>query len=129
MDLMMKVLIADDSADFGWLLGEILRGEDVDVDVCQDADVAIESSNLTDYNAIVMEASPAAGLRPLLDYLETHRTDGLHAVVVATTESDDDFLVEMADRGVFRILRKPVTRERVRDAVFECARQHTFAVQ
>jgi DNA-binding NtrC family response regulator len=120
----MKVLIADDSADFGWLLAEILRQEHIDVDVCQDPDVAIVSSAATDYSAIIVEPSPTAGFAPLLDYLETHRSDGLHAVVVATTENDVDFMAGMADRGVFRILRKPLTRERFRDAVLACARQH-----
>jgi DNA-binding NtrC family response regulator len=124
----MKVLIADDSADFGWLLAEILRQEDIDVDVCQDPDVAIKSSAATDYNAIIVEPSPTAGFAPLLDYLEEHRSDGLHSVVMATTESDDDFMVKMADRGVFRILRKPLTRERVRDAVQASAEWHDLIV-
>jgi DNA-binding NtrC family response regulator len=118
----MKILIADDNADLGWLVATILRNAGLTVDVCQDADVAIESSSHVDYSAILVEPSPAAGFRPLLDYLDTH--GGLDSVVVATTESDEATNAEWRRRGVFRILRKPLTPAGVREAVMACAKHH-----
>ncbi|HEX7152069.1 MAG TPA: response regulator [Thermoanaerobaculia bacterium] len=119
-----SVLIADDNADLGWLLAGILRREGVAVDVCQDPDIAIENSSRNDYDAIVVEPNPAAGFRMLLDYLDAHRSDKLHTVIVATTEKDSYLNSEWTKRGVFRILEKPLTPKVVRETVMACAANH-----
>ena len=122
---LQTVLIADDNADLGALLAGILRREGFAVDVVQDPDVGIERSSHTHYGVVLVEPAPSAGFRPLIDYLAA-REDGLDSVVMATTDNDDTASSEWLRRGVFRVLHKPLTRERVRDAVAACVERRRF---
>lgn len=116
-----SVLVVDDNADLCRLVAAILRADGFQVDWCIDADAAIENVRTHDYNAVLIEPSPVAGFAPVIDYLAAHRADGLHTVVFATTEEDPVVRIAGA-AAAFTILRKPLSRSMVTDALKLCVK-------
>lgn len=116
------VLVVDDNADVCSLYATLLRAKGYAVDTCRDADDALAHVNATRYDAVIVEPSPVAGLSPLLHQLRTEHKLG--TVIAATTEDDPQFCSELARRGVFRILHKPLSRAQLTSAVDECVQTH-----
>lgn len=115
------VLVVDDNEDLCALFASILKADGFEVETCRDADVAIANAQAHDYAAIVVEGNPTAGFRPLLDYLSAKEANSLNHVVVATTDNDAVVDAEWSSKGVFEVLHKPLTRDRLRIAVAKCA--------
>lgn len=121
MTISKNVLVVDDNADVCSLYAALLRARGYVVDTCRDADDALRHLAAQEYGAVVFEPSPAAGLAPLLTLLtRTHRLD---EVIATTTESDPQFSAALASRGLFRILRKPLSPREFTDAVDACLQQ------
>lgn len=123
MSASAAVLVVDDNVDHGEVVAAILRREGFAVDACFDAQTAIAMAESRSYAAIVLECSPCAAVQPVLGHLATRRAETVRRIVVATTESDEIVLREMQDRGVFRVLRKPLAREVLTSAVLQCCRE------
>lgn len=115
------ILVVDDNEDLCALFASILKADGFQVETCRDADVAIANARSHDYAAIVVETAPTAGFRPLLDYLSAREASSLSRVVVATTDNDAIVDAEWSSKGVFEVLHKPLTRNRLRIAVAKCA--------
>ena len=109
-----SILIVDDNSDFCEVAATILRGEGFAVDQCSDVRLAIARAKSTSYSAVVLEPSPAAGFAPLFEILD------LHHVIAATTEDDEDLAGRLADAGVFCVVRKPLTRQKLQQLVRAC---------
>lgn len=118
------MLVVDDNADVCALFAQILRARGYDVDECVDADVAIAKVKSRDYGAILIEPSPAAGFRPLVEFLASNRSDRLSSVVLATTERDDYFDAVLSESAPFRLLHKPLSPAMLCAAMDECAKHH-----
>lgn len=119
-----SVLVVEDNEDLGGLYASILKAAGYSVEVCRDSDVAIQRSSEKDYAAVLIESSPAAGFRPFIDFLSVNRLDSLHTVVLATTENDVAMDQEWVSKGVFEMLHKPLTRERLRVSITGCTARH-----
>ena len=119
-----SVLVVEENEDLGGLYASILKAEGYSVEVCRDSDVAIQRSGERDYAAVLVEASPVAGFRPLIDFLSANRLDSLQSVVLATTDSDSSLDAEWASKGVFELLHKPLTRDRLRISIKGCTAHH-----
>ena len=117
-----SILICDDNPDYCDVAAAILRAEGFDVDACRDVRLAIERVKTTAYSAIVVEPSPAAGFEHLLDVLASS-DESLHSVVAATTENDARLQSHLEAVGVFRVLRKPFTRDALAGAVRDCCQR------
>jgi DNA-binding NtrC family response regulator len=116
-----SVLVVDDNADLSSLFTAVLRKAGFDVDESGSAGDAIGRIGERHYDAVLVESSPAAGFQPLFEAMAA-KPEGLSHVVVATTDFEQtELLNELAGRGVFRVLRKPLTAATLTAAIRDCA--------
>jgi two-component system response regulator (stage 0 sporulation protein F) len=131
--MMLRALIAEDDEQTRLLLREFLEEQGLRVTEAKNGREALEELDRSNFNVIVLDLMmPEISGYEVLHHLHEQKPDTLTCLIIVTGVAEPDLIQKVGTDPAFRVLRKPVDLDELKQAVKGCLAQvqrHSIGVR